>query len=57
LESAIAIPQLEGGTSAIAIPQLFKEMMLRNRNSAIAIFSLSPQLESFTCAIEPLNYF
>jgi hypothetical protein len=38
-ESAIAIPQLEGSTSAIAIPQLFKEMLLRNRNSAIAIFS------------------
>jgi hypothetical protein len=25
-ESAIAIPQLEGSTSAIAIPQFFKEM-------------------------------
>jgi hypothetical protein len=34
-ESAIAIPQLEGSTSAIAIPQLFKEMLLRNHNSAI----------------------
>jgi hypothetical protein len=33
-ESAIAIPQLEGNTSAIAIPQLFKEMLLHNRNSA-----------------------
>ncbi len=31
-ESAIAIPQLEGIASAIAIPQLFKEMLLRNRN-------------------------
>jgi hypothetical protein len=38
-ESAIVIPQLEGSTSAIAIPQLLKEIMLRNRNSAIAIFS------------------
>jgi hypothetical protein len=34
-ESAIAIPQLEGSTSTIAIPQLSKEMLLRNRNSAI----------------------
>jgi hypothetical protein len=34
-ESAIAIPQLEGSTSAITNPQLFKEMLLRNRNSAI----------------------
>jgi hypothetical protein len=36
-ESAIAIPQLEGSNSAIAIRQLFKEMFLRN--SAIATFS------------------
>jgi hypothetical protein len=34
-ETAIAIPQLEGSASAIAIPQLFKEMLLRNSNSAI----------------------
>jgi hypothetical protein len=34
-ESAFAIPQPEGSTSAIAIPQRFKEMLLRNRNSAI----------------------
>jgi hypothetical protein len=40
-ESAIAISQLEGSTSAIAIPQLFKEMLLRNRNYAI------PQLQFF----------
>jgi hypothetical protein len=33
-ESAIAILQLEESTSAIAIPQLFKEMLLRNRKSA-----------------------
>jgi hypothetical protein len=34
-ESAIAIPQLEGSSSTIAIPQLLKDMLLRNRNSAI----------------------
>jgi hypothetical protein len=57
-ESAIATPQLKGCTSAIAIPQLFKEMLLRNCNSAIpqSQFFLksatsSPQLESFTSAI------
>jgi hypothetical protein len=35
-ESIIAILQLEGNTSAIAIPQLLKEMLLRDRNSAIS---------------------
>jgi hypothetical protein len=52
-ETAIAIPQLEGSTSAIAIPQLLKKCcsatatpQFRNRN-----FFLSPQLESFTSAI------
>ncbi len=47
LQSAIAIPQLEGSTSAIAIPQLFKKccsatatLQFRNRN-----FFLSPQLQ------------
>jgi hypothetical protein len=57
-ESAIAIPQLEGSASAIAILQLFKEMLLRNRNSAIpqSQFLLksatsSPQLENFNSAI------
>jgi hypothetical protein len=46
-ESAIATPQLEGSTSAIAIPQLFKECcsaiatpQFRNRN-----FFWSPQLQ------------
>jgi hypothetical protein len=34
-EYAIAIPQLEESTSAIAIPQLFKAMLIRNRDSAI----------------------
>jgi hypothetical protein len=32
--SAIAIQQLEGSTSTIAIPQLFREMLLGNRNTA-----------------------
>jgi hypothetical protein len=57
-ESAIAILQLEESTSAIAIPQLFKEMLLRNCNSAIPqsqfflMFATSgPQLESFISAI------
>ncbi len=59
-ESAIAIPQLEGSTSAIAISQLFKKMLLRNRNRNSAIPQLqfflkpatsSPQLENFTSAI------
>jgi hypothetical protein len=35
VESTIAIPQLEGSTSAIAILQLKKKMWLRNRNSAM----------------------
>jgi hypothetical protein len=47
-ESAIVIPQLVGSTSAIAIPQLFKEMFLRNRNSAIAIFSEARNFKSAT---------
>jgi hypothetical protein len=46
VESPIAIPQLEGSTSAIAIPQLFKEMLLRNRNSAIP----QPQLRNSATA-------
>jgi hypothetical protein len=33
-EFAIAIPQLEGSTAAMAIPQLFKEILIWN-NSAI----------------------
>jgi hypothetical protein len=52
-ESATAIPQLDGSTCAIAIPQLFKKCcfatatpQFRNRS-----FFLSPQLESFTSAI------
>jgi hypothetical protein len=57
-EPAIAIPQLEGSTSAIAIPQLFKEMLFRNRKTAIpqSQFFLksatsSSQPDSFTSAI------
>ncbi len=54
-ESAITIPKLEGNTSAIAIPQFFKEMLLCNRNSAIlqsqfflkSVIS-SPQLLQFS---------
>jgi hypothetical protein len=56
--SPLAVSQFEGGTSAIAIVQLFKEMLLRNCNSAIpqSQFSLksatlNPQFESFTSAI------
>ncbi len=40
LWSAIAIPQFEGSTSAIAILKLFKEMLLRNCNSATITFSV-----------------
>jgi hypothetical protein len=50
-ESATAIPQLEGRTSAIAIPQLLKEMLLCNpqlQNSAIAIFSEVRNFKSAT---------
>ncbi len=46
--SAIAIPQLEGSTSAMAIPQLFKEMLLCNRNSSIAFFSEVRNFKSTT---------
>jgi hypothetical protein len=35
----LKIPQLKGTNSAIAIPQLFKEMLLRS--SAITIFLMS----------------
>jgi hypothetical protein len=55
-ESAIAIPELDGSTSAIAIPQLLKEMLLRNSAIPQSPFFLmsatsSPQLESFISAI------
>jgi hypothetical protein len=54
-ESAIAIPQLEGSTTAIAIPQLFKETMLRNCNSAIAIF---PEVRNLRASLRQfLAYF
>jgi hypothetical protein len=55
-ESAITIPQLEGSTSAIAIPQLFKEMLLRNCNSAIAIFSDVRNFKSATCELHFRNF-
>jgi hypothetical protein len=38
-ESAITILLRKGNTFAIANPQLFKEMLLHNSNTAIAIFS------------------
>jgi hypothetical protein len=57
-ESAITIPQLEGRTSAIAIPDLLKEKLLSIRNSAIpqSQFFLKsatskPKLESFISSI------
>jgi hypothetical protein len=55
-ESAIAIPQLERSTSAIAIPQLFKKCcsatpQFRNRNFFQKSATSSLQLESFTSAI------
>jgi hypothetical protein len=57
-QSSIAILQLEGSTSAIVILQLFKEMLLCNRNSTIPQLQYflksatsSPQLESLTSAI------
>jgi hypothetical protein len=57
-ESAIAIPQVEGSNSTIAIPQLFKEMLLPNHKSAIPQLQFflksttsSPQHVSFTFAI------
>ncbi len=54
-ESAIAIPQLEGSTSAIAIPQLFKKCYSATAIPQSQCFlesaTSSPQLESFTSAI------
>jgi hypothetical protein len=52
-ESAIAIPQLEGSPSAIAILQLFKAMLLCNRNSAIAFFS---EIRIFKSATSDLHF-
>jgi hypothetical protein len=56
LRSSTAIPQLEGRTSAIAIPQLlqlFKEIQLRNCNSATAIF---PVIHNFKSATSGLHF-
>jgi hypothetical protein len=47
LESVIATPHPEGSTYPIATPQLFKEMLLHNHNSAIAIF---PEVRNFKSA-------
>jgi hypothetical protein len=52
-ESAIAIPQLEGSPSATAILQLFKDMLLCNRNSAIPIFC---QVRNFKSATRELHF-
>ncbi len=53
-ESAIAIPQLEGSTSAIVIPQLLKKSF-----SAIAIFSevrnLRASIPQFSAHFRPWN--
>jgi hypothetical protein len=58
VESTIAIPQLEGSTSAIAIPQLLKKCcsanatpQFRNRNFFLMSITSIPQLESFNSAI------
>ncbi len=57
-ESATAILQLEGSTSAIAIPQLFKKCcsatatpQFCDRNFFFKSATVNPQLESFTSAI------
>jgi hypothetical protein len=54
-ESATAIPQLEGNTSAIAIPQLLKKCCSATVTPQLQFFlkyaTLNPQLESFTSAI------
>ncbi len=54
-ESAIAIPQLEGSTSAIAIPQLLKKCYSATATPQSQFFwesaTSSPQLESFTSGI------
>jgi hypothetical protein len=55
-ESRIAIPQLKGSTSAIAIPQLLKEMLVHSRNSAIAIFSDFRNFKSATSELHFRNF-
>jgi hypothetical protein len=54
-ESAIAIPQLKGSTSAIPIPQLFKKCFSATATPQSQFFlksaTSSPQLESFTSTI------
>jgi hypothetical protein len=46
----MAIPQLEGRTSAIAILQLFTEMLLRIRNSAILQSQFFSEVRNFKSA-------
>ncbi len=53
-DSARATTQLEGCTSAIRIPQLLKEMLLRN--SAIAIFSEVRNFKSATWELYFRNF-
>jgi hypothetical protein len=57
-ESTIAIPQLEGSPSAIAIPQLLKKCcsatatpQFHQRNFFLISATSSSQLENFICAI------
>ncbi len=49
VKSAIEIPQLEGSISAIAIRNFatFKEMLLRNRNSAIPQSQFFSEVHNF----------
>ncbi len=57
-ESAIAIPQLEGSTSAIAIPQHFFNIAPQPQlcNSAIAIFSEVRNFYSATWELQFRNF-
>jgi hypothetical protein len=56
-ESAIAIPQLEGKTSAIAIRQLFKEMLLCNRNSAIPQWQFFSEVRNLRATLPQFRHF
>ncbi len=51
-ESAFAIPQLEGSTSATAILQLFKEMLLHNCNNVISQSQFCSEVSNFKSAKE-----
>jgi hypothetical protein len=55
----ITILQLEGSSSAIAIPQHFKEMLLRKCNSAVPqsqFFLKSATSKSATCELHFRNF-